>query len=503
MKNQSPFSVLRWMSLAFLAIAVGLFIFQLIAFSRLWANYPAGLTIGNVPVGRQNRQEAAQRILQVYSLPVELHYNNAVIMLNPSSINFEINIENMLAAAELERTRQPFWQGFWDYLWGGSTTGKNIPLSIRYSESRLKTYLRDEIAPRYDQPAAPAKPIPGSVQFAPGSEGTTLNVDRSTILIDGALRSDSRRTVNLALDRSNPDRPTFRNLEILLKQTIVDITGFDGVVGVYVADLQSGQEITFIFNQLALVNTPPDLAFTASSTIKIPIMVSAFRRLGQRPTIDIPLSDEILGKLDKMIGRSDNTATDWIMQNILDQALGPLMVTDDMKALGLNNTFLAGFFFNGAPMLRSFKTQANTRLDVEMERDPYSQTTAAEMGMLLEDIYQCADSGGGALLAVFPGEITQTECQMMIAYMKNDRSPYLILAGLPDGTEVAHKHGWVIDQFGIIKDMSDAAIVYTKSGNYVLTVYLYHPQQLVFDNSNKLIADISRAVYNYFNLPAP
>ncbi len=484
-----------------LAIALGLLIFQLIVFSRLWADFPSGLSIGNIPVGRQNRQQAAQRILQVYSLPVELHYNDAIILLEPSTVNFEINIESMLAAAELERTRQPFWQAFWDYLWGSQQVTTNIPLAVSYSESRLRAYLNTEIAQRYDQAAVPPQPIPGTVQFQPGSQGTSLDIDRSVPLIDNALRSSTNRVVNLLLSRSNPSRPSFQNLDILLKQTIIDVNGYDGAVGIYVSDLQTGQETTFIYDNKDLVNTPPDLAFTASSTIKIPIMVSAFRRLGDRPNQDIAMSPEVVSNLDKMISRSDNNATDWIMENVIAAGRGPLLVSADMKTLGLEDTFIAGYFYSGAPMLNRFKTPANSRTDVTIERDPYSQTTAAEMGMLLEDIYQCATVSGGSLIAVFPGEITQSECQTMLDYMKNDRSPYLILAGLPDGTEVAHKHGWVIDQFGIIKDMSDAAVVYTKSGNYVLTVYLYHPRQLVFDTANKLVADISKAVYNYFNLP--
>jgi hypothetical protein len=68
---------------------------------------------------------------------------------------------------------------------------------------------------------------------------------------------------------------------------------------------------------------------------------------------------------------------------------------------------------------------------------------------------------------------------------------------------VAHKHGWVTDASYVIHDMSDAAIVYTPGGDYVLTVYLYHPVQLVFDPSNKLVADLSRATYNFYNLPSP
>jgi beta-lactamase class A len=91
----------------------------------------------------------------------------------------------------------------------------------------------------------------------------------------------------------------------------------------------------------------------------------------------------------------------------------------------------------------------------------------------------------------------------MLDYLAQDKTGALIQEGVPDGTRVAHKHGWVTDASYIIHDMSDAAIVYTPGGDYVLAVYLYHPVQLVFDPSNKLVADISRAVYNFYNLPTP
>jgi hypothetical protein len=36
----------------------------------------------------------------------------------------------------------------------------------------------------------------------------------------------------------------------------------------------------------------------------------------------------------------------------------------------------------------------------------------------------------------------------------------------------------------------------------VLTVYLYKPDLLVFDDGNKLVGDLSKAVYNYFQVNA-
>jgi hypothetical protein len=50
--------------------------------------------------------------------------------------------------------------------------------------------------------------------------------------------------------------------------------------------------------------------------------------------------------------------------------------------------------------------------------------------------------------------------------------------------------------------MQDAGIVYSQGGNYVISIYLYHPVQIVFDPINIMVAQLSRAIYNYFNLPA-
>ncbi|MDD2695290.1 MAG: serine hydrolase, partial [Anaerolineales bacterium] len=170
------------------------------------------------------------------------------------------------------------------------------------------------------------------------------------------------------------------------------------------------------------------------------------------------------------------------------------------KTLGLQNTFLAGYFYEGAPLLELVETPANQRVDINTDPDPYSQTTPSDIGMLLEDIYRCAESGGGTLVAAFPGEITQGECQTMIEYLARNKIGVLIEAGVPDGTRVAHKHGWV-SYNGIINTVGDAGIVYTPGGNYILVVFLHHPTQIIWEPASKLVADLSRAVFNYYNLP--
>ena len=75
------------------------------------------------------------------------------------------------------------------------------------------------------------------------------------------------------------------------------------------------------------------------------------------------------------------------------------------------------------------------------------QTTAADMSMLMEMIYQCA-AGGGTLLAAYPEHVTPDECQTMLEIMNENRIGSLIEAGVPEGTSVAHKHGWTAETHG-------------------------------------------------------
>lgn len=493
MRNRSTFTLVRVISVFFLSATLILIIISLIDYSRQRSNYPAGMTIGGVPVGGLDTQTASQRILQVYNTPIEANYAGAIIHIDPGTVGFEIELEAMLAAADLARTSSSFWGGFWNYLWNRESPPVAIPLRASLSEERLRAYLQNEIAPRYDIPPEPARPIPGG-GFAPGRSGQELDIDRAVLLIEDALRSPTNRSVSLTFQRSAPARPTIGNLEILLEQTI-QATQFDGLVSLYMLDLQNGQEIHFILNQGQKIQTEPDVAVTASSTIKIPILVSVMLRNGTKP-LDARTTDMIIN----MIKKSENPPSDALMAE-LDPVRGPLVVTADMKKLGLTNTFLAGFFEPGSPLLERIVTPANQRLDVSTDPDPYNQTTATDMGMLLSDIYQCATTGGGALTAAFPDRINQASCQQMVMFLAQDKIGVLLEAGVPGGTQVAHKHGWVVDPAsGYMKNVSDAAIIYTPGGNYVLTVYTYHPQQIIFDDINALFARLAQITYDYYNL---
>ena len=494
MRRSGSLSTLQWLSVFLLLFAVILTAIQIATFSRLHAFFPAGMTIAGVPVSGLDRQEAAQRLLEAYNIGVELQYNDSFIQLDPTVVGYELDLESMLAAADLERTRSPFWLAFWDYLWGRTPPESEIPLRATFSEIRLRTYLNDEVAPRYDQPATPPIPLPGTVNFQPGTLGTALDIDRAILPIDNALRSINQRVVVLPLQRTLPPRPSFDNLEILLKQTI-DLAEFEGLVGFYFHNLESGQDIHFAYQDGSDIPIYPDVAFTTASIIKIPVLISVYRRLDDTP------DPETTNLIEKMIIESGNETADWLMQRIIDSYRAPLLVTEDLKKLGLDNTFLAGHFYLGAPLLNRYDTPANQRQDINTNPDPYNQTTPSDIGMLLEDLYQCAETGGSALTAVFPGDLTKEECQAMVTYLTKNKMPSLLEAGIPDGTQIAHKHGWVTNN-GVINLIGDAGIVFTPGNDYVLAIFLYHPVQLIWDSSSSLIGQLSRAVYNFYNLPS-
>lgn len=493
MRNRNSFIPLRWISIVLIVLAVVLAAMQLVYYSRIRSNFPPRMVIAGVQVGGVSQQKAAERLLQAYTaVAVEVHYREAVIQIKPGVIGFELDINAMMAAADLERLKQPFWSGFWDFLWNRLPTPNEVPLRATYSEERLRIFLRDEIAARYDQMPTAAQPLPGSTSFQAGKSGTVLDIDRAVILIDAALRSPGTRVVNLSFSRILPPRPSIENLKILLQQ-IVDLSEYDGLIEVYISDLQTSQEIHFAVQEGQLV--APDISFTAASTMKIPIMVSVMQR------VNAVENEEVTGLIQLMIERSENDPADRLMETVMDKNLGPLEVTKDMQALGFQNTFMAGYFYPGAPLLQRIQTPANQRGDVQAGPDPYNQTTPAEMGMLLEDIYRCAENGGGTFAAVFPGQITQEECRSMVSYLVLNKIAVLLQAGLPEGTRIAHKHGWIIENDGLMHTIADTGLVYSPGGNYVIAVYMYHPVQMLFDPANRMVAELSQAVYNYFNLP--
>ena len=485
------FLFIRLLSILTLIAAGVLVYLQWARFNQEPAVLPPGSNVAGIPLGGLEREEALQRVQQAYTQPVEARINGASFWLDPLQAGFQLNFDRMLP----QPPAQDRWQSFRDYLWERRAPPLKTELDWSYDPDALRAYLEDDVAPRYNLAAMPPAPLPGRIGFQPGQIGVMLDIDASIPLIAGVLPVLSNRTVDLPTLRIDPPAPSLANLPVMLKQSLRS-AGFEALADVYVIDLKTGQAVQVAVQQGQEISTQPDIAFTASSIIKIPILVSVFRRLSGAPDANVD------GWLHAMIESSSNEAADALMKQVLGEVRGPLLVTEDLQKLGFQNTFLAGYFALGSPLLERYQTPANQRSDVNTQPDLYNQTTPSDIGTLLSLIYQCASNGSGRLAQAFPGEITQEKCRQILEYIKLDRQPYLIMTGLPEGTPLAHKHGYG-SVHDVITTIGDAGIVFSPGGDYVLVGFFNNPQLLLFDPVNALIGNLSTVVYNYFNPPPP
>jgi beta-lactamase class A len=290
---------------------------------------------------------------------------------------------------------------------------------------------------------------------------------------------------------SAPVRPTLSTLETLLKQNL-DVEQFDGLAVVYVRDLRTGEELHFGYHKNEDIAVTPDVAFDAGSTIKIGIATAFYRYF------DDPLDEEASRWLSEMITLSGNDPANWLMERI-DQDRGPLLVTETLREAGLDSSYIVAWYkpppipIPGA----NLQTPANQRTDINTRPNQLNQATASEVGMLLADLYACQD-GGGALLAVFPDQVKQEECAQILSLLSQNRIAWLIEASVPDGTRVAHKHGWTQSPLDFI---SDAGIVYSPGGDYVISIFMWDDAEMIWEPTSSLFAQLGRAIYNYFNPP--
>ncbi len=254
---------------------------------------------------------------------------------------------------------------------------------------------------------------------------------------------------------------------------------------VFVQDLASGENFSL----------GRDIAYSGMSLIKIPILVTFYRGIYQ--PADAQEANLIA---NTMICSGNHTANELLARiGGGDPFVGAQQVTTTMRDLGLRNTFISAPFRLGEDdQLDRPVYPVDTDADQTRTAPDFSnQTTPEDLGWLLTAVYQCAQHESGPLMDVFPGQFTPTECRQMILAMSANQINVLTEAGVPAGTRVAHKHGWIDDTHG------DAAIVFTPGGDFVLAMALFQPEWLSYELSWPLMAEIARLVYNAYNPDSP
>lgn len=258
----------------------------------------------------------------------------------------------------------------------------------------------------------------------------------------------------------------------------IDSTDAD-VVGVYFYDLDTGDSL--------LLNA--DARMHAASTMKVPVMIQLFRdaeagaRLDDSVVVtntfhsivdDSPYqlsasddSDTLLygrvgqhetvrALIERMITMSSNLAT-----NILIEFGEAQRVQQTMRELGADSIAV----LRGVEDMKAYEAGLS------------NTTTARDLGVIFKAIAQ--DSAA-----------SPASCDSMIAILSRQEFNEGIPAGVPEGTRVAHKTGWIT---GI---RHDGGIVYPDHGEpYVLVVLTRGIDDPAV--ADKLIADISRSVYQW------
>lgn len=477
------------LSALMLMSAVGLFVFELLAFSQQQALIPTDISVAGVPVGGLSPGEAVARWEQIYAEPIVLMYEDSPILLDPSAVGFRMNNEVMLAAARsTNNTGAVFWRRFLDHLTDTTTTrnAQNIELSAEYQQSLLRSFLVD-LSERYNEQAGGAAYDVETLSVSTGNNGRQLDVNQALTLIEQALFNPTERSVQLPVNRTATFNADIRTLESLIIDYL-DSNNFiyDGqttVASVYVMDLQTGDEI----------NINGDVAFSAASTQKVAILIQYFRYLTFAP------SQEEAWLMANSLLCSNNASSNLMMQIIGGDNLfaGLANINETLQAIGTQTTYITAPFDLGIAnqQLGSIGAPAsNPNPNFNTGADPFNRTSAADMGLLFNMLYDCANYSSG-LAAIFPEEFTQTECRQMLELMSANDLLRLLQGGIPEGTRISHKNGWIFDMVG------DAGIVYSPNGrHYIIAVYLWEESEFQdFERLWPLLEGISRATWNYFN----
>lgn len=476
----------EWVSVL---VGSGILIFllmQIYQYATVRQFFPEGLEVGGIDVGGMSRDEAENLLTDRYiSAPIILYHREQPIEISPAQAEFSLDFETMMSLAEQERNQQDFWAGFWGYFWGRPVDVSPVPLSASHDPIALEDTIA-LVANQLDKPAEPPKPILGEMSFVFGAPGLETNIGASINDVQAALYRARDREAHLVLQVQKSADFDISLLNTLITNSVQEFEARSGGVGsIFIMDLKSGQEVSYNAR----------IPMTGMTLLNIPIMVQTLRVLGESVQ---PEQAELFAQIA--------TDTDSEIANLFlnvvagqdDGFRGATAVTDAMIELGLVNTYLA-CPFNTENTTRCLPriTPANEISNPSIDPDEYLQTTAEDIGLLLSMLYYCAEQQGGALLAIYGDEISPEKCQVVIDSLARNDIGSLIEEGVPDGNRVAHRHGWLSDTYG------DAGIVYSGGGDYVIVQFLHKPTWLAWEISSPLMADLSRATYNFFNFDEP
>lgn len=479
MKRNSP-GFAEWFLVTALILGVIFLLYQLYQYGSVRDGYPNGLTIAGIDMSGKTEAEATQLLTERYiDAPITIYHQNSPFQLSPAQAEFSLDYELMLTRAESVRVNQNYWSGFWGYLTGRPVDIDPILISATHNEDTLRDALRIILGGgNLDQFATAPTIDDDSLGFTTGAPGLETDLEASLDDVTAALYRPINRSAELLLVGVEAPERTVALLTsslINLSQEFEVATG--GVASVYVMSLETGEEASY----------NPRVPMTSLGVINVAGMLELARQ-------------ERLGVEHTDLLEQAATENDVDVFNLLLEELkrpneettfnAAIRLTNMLQTLGLVNSYVGCPVDAGTPC-QEYATMANSEPNSRIEPSPYFQTTAEDTTLLLSMIYDCTFDGG--TLRVLYDSITAGECFTIIEAMKKNKTVSQIEQGIPRFVQLAHRHAWLSDTY------SDAGIVYSPAGDYIIVEYTHKPDFLDWEDSSTLMADLSRSTYNYFN----
>jgi beta-lactamase class A len=441
--------------------------------------FPALSRIADVDVGGLTVEEAQQHVAEVID-----RYKRTIILQTDgytSTLQTAEFLKLPVAEQLVERARAHV----------NGPTPVRLPLEIAANHAALQSFV-EHTAQAVDQAPATTvlsdpKALTQTFTFAM-RPGRHLDVPHTVERIEPEIvRADGAKQVDLVVQPITPTRPPISELDRVLRQ---HATFWKGVAGLYVRDLATGETVSYNAGTV----------FSGASVMKVPIMIFAYSRLGQ-------LNDEQRGWMEKMIIESQNLEANNLLAAAVggsgteDALRGTNEMTEMLKSLGLDHTYqLIPYESWDWLVQQSLLPKGGPAQEGQApftDADPYIRTSPQEIGQLFTMLDECA-RGTGLLLQKVGGRLNQQVCSEMIAWLQQPHDQERMVAGLPPGTKVAHKGGWITDM------QADVGIVDSPGGRYVAAIYIWRNGVVTDGNASPspYLGDFSHTIYSFFN-PAP
>jgi beta-lactamase class A len=267
------------------------------------------------------------------------------------------------------------------------------------------------------------------------------------------------------------------NRSDLPTEQILELTGgFNGDIGIYVKDLESGAEFE--------VNA--DTIFPTASMVKIPILVKIFDKIEQGeleyqteleygPESEYEYSGDIISNLIP--------GTEVSLSELIH-----LMMSTSNNTASLWNQYLAGSGTEINQWLADHgyeATRVNSRTEgrgEDFEVYGWGQTTPREIARLVEQIYR--------------GEVVSSHAsEQMYRILSRNYWDGEALSQIPPTVNVASKNG------AVRASRSEVLLVNAPSGDYLFSVITKNQEDSSYEYDNEawvLIRNLSALLYNHF-----